>query len=160
MKINNNIMKTKVFMSALLCALAACSSSNDNDTTPPIITDEGVAACPSDCQVFKRGNVIPFQYVFTDDVELGNFNIEVHNNFDHHTHTTSAVECKADTIKTPVQPWVYNSDFDIPHGLKTYTAILNIDIPTDADAGDYHFMIRVTDKAGWQEIRSVAIRVE
>ena len=28
------------------------------------------------------------------------------------------------------------------------------------DDRDYHFMIRLTDRAGWQELRSVAIEVE
>jgi len=153
-------MKKTIFQLTLLCALVACSSSNDtNDLTPPTITDEGVSACPVDCQQFKRGSVIAFQYKFDDDTELGNYNIEVHNNFDHHTHGTSAVECSIDAVKKPVNPWVYNSDFEIPQGAKTYTAILNIDVPADVDAGDYHFMIRLTDKSGWQQLKSVAIKI-
>ena len=125
----------------------------------PEITTDGEQTCPVDCQQFKRGSVIPFHYLLSDNVELGSYNIEVHNNFDHHTHSTSAAECEIDAEKAPVNPWIYNSDFDIPQGQQTYTAIINIDIPADIDPGDYHFMVRLTDQAGWQQLKSMAIKI-
>ena len=153
-------MKKTIFSAFLLCALCACSSSDKTeDMTQPEITADGEQTCPVDCQQFKRGSVIPFHYLLSDNVELGSYNIEVHNNFDHHTHSTSAAECEIDAEKTPVNPWVYNSDFDIPQGLQTYTAIINIDIPADIDPGDYHFMVRLTDQAGWQQLKSMAIKI-
>jgi len=30
----------------------------------------------------------------------------------------------------------------------------------DIDPGEYHFMIRVTDASGWQQLRSVAIHIQ
>jgi hypothetical protein len=39
-------------------------------------------------------------------------------------------------------------------------AEVDIVVPEGVDEGDYHFMVRVTDRAGWQELRSVAIDVE
>ena len=125
----------------------------------PEIAADGEQTCPVDCQQFKRGSVIPFHYLLSDNVELGSYNIEVHNNFDHHTHSTSAAECEIDAEKAPVNPWVYNSDFDIPQGQQSYTATINIDIPADIDPGDYHFMVRLTDQAGWQQLRSMAIKI-
>jgi len=125
----------------------------------PEITADGEQTCPVDCQQFKRGSVIPFHYLLSDNVELGSYNIEVHNNFDHHTHSTSAAECEIEAEKAPINPWVYNSDFDIPQGQQTYAAIINIDIPADIDPGDYHFMVRLTDQAGWQQLRSMAIKI-
>ena len=93
----------KTFLSLiLLCALSACSSSDDSepkDMTYPEISDKGIVAVPTDCDVFNRGEVIPFNYLFTDDTELGSYNIEIHNNFDHHTHSTSSVECAMDAKK-------------------------------------------------------------
>ena len=88
-------MKKSILMISLLCALSACSSSDDDekDMQQPVITDQGITANPIDCQVYQRGETMPFHYVFTDDTELGNFNIEIHNNFDHHTHSTSSTEC-------------------------------------------------------------------
>ena len=71
----------------------------------PEISADGSDACPIDCQRFKRGSVIAFHYQFSDNVELGGYNIEVHNNFDHHTHSTSAAECEIESEKKPVNPF-------------------------------------------------------
>ena len=155
-------MKKNILTLMLLCALSACGSSDDNepkDMTYPVISDKGIVAVPTDCQVFKRGDVIPLNYLFTDDTELGSYNVEIHNNFDHHTHSTSSVECQMDAKKEPVKPWIYNQDFTIPAGQRSFTARHDIAIPSDIDAGDYHFMIRLTDRAGWQQLHAVAIKI-
>jgi hypothetical protein len=34
-----------------------------------------------------------------------------------------------------------------------------IDIPEGVDSGDYHLMVRLTDRTGWQAIRGVSIKV-
>lgn len=147
----------------LLCALSACSSSDDDEETKdmnyPVINTTDIVAVPTDCQVFKRGDVIPFNLLFTDDTELGAYNIEIHHNFDHHTHSTSSVECPMEAPKQPVKPWVFNLDFTIPSGQKSFTARHDIAIPSDIDTGDYHFMVRLTDRAGWQQIHAVAIKI-
>ena len=152
----------KLYLSlTLLCALCACSSSDDEtkDMTYPVINTTDIVAIPTDCDVFRRGEVIPFNYLFTDDTELGSYNIEIHHNFDHHTHSTSSVECPMEPIKKPVNAWVYNQDYTIPSGLRTYTASHEIKIPTDIDTGDYHFMVRLTDRAGWQQLHAVAVKI-
>ena len=146
----------------LLCALSACGSDDDEETkdmTYPVINTTDIVAVPTDCQVFKRGDVIPLNFLFTDDTELGSYNVEIHNNFDHHTHSTSSVECPMDAKKEPKNPWIYNQDFDIPSGQKTFTARHDIAIPADVDPGDYHFMVRLTDRAGWQQLHAVAIKI-
>ncbi|MBR1626224.1 MAG: DUF4625 domain-containing protein [Bacteroidales bacterium] len=139
----------------------ACGDKDDEkrDMQRPSITDKGIEVSPSNCQSFKRGDSIPFRYVFTDNEELGAYNIEIHNNFTHHTHSTAKEDCDLDTEKHPVNPWVYNHDFAIPQNSTEYTADFNIPVPKDKDVGDYHFMIRLTDKAGWQEIKSVEIKI-
>ncbi len=147
----------------LLMVLCACGSddgdSDTKDMTYPVISDEGIVANPTDCQQYKRGDVIPFNYIFTDNQELGWYNIKIHNNFDHHTHSTGAVECPMDEDKKAVAPWVFDESYNIPAGQRSYTAKFNIDIPAGIDPGDYHFMIRVTDRAGWQQLRAVAIKI-
>ncbi len=109
--------------------------------------------------MYHKGETIPFRYTFTDNMELGNFNLEIHNNFDHHSHSTSAGDCPLDPIKTPVNPWIYNQDFAIPTGATSYEAKVDIPIPYDIDNGDYHFMVRVTDKAGWQQLKAISIKI-
>ena len=156
-------MKNTYLSLILLCALSACSSSDDNekkDMTYPEISDKGIVAVPTDCEVFKRGEVIPLNYLFTDDTELGSYNIEIHNNFDHHTHGTSSVECPMEEEKAAVNAWVFNQDYEIPSGLRTYDAQIEIPIPDDVDPGDYHFMIRLTDHVGWQQLRAMAVKIQ
>ena len=158
-------MKQYIMILMLLCALSACSSSNDDenrDMTYPVISSQGIVAVPIDCEVFHRGDVIPFNYLFTDDTELGSYNIEIHHNFDRHTHSTSSVECQMDPKKSKeeiVNPWIYNQDFTIPAGQRSFTARHDITIPANIDTGDYHFMIRLIDRAGWQQLHAVAIKI-
>ncbi len=155
-------MKKNLLTLILLCALCACSSSDDNeakDMTYPVISSAGIVAAPIDCEVYHPGEVIPFNYVFTDDTELGSYNIEIHHNFDQHTHSTSSIECPMDAKKKPVNPWIYNQDFTIAPGQRSYTARHDISIPADIDPGDYHFMIRLTDRAGWQQLHAVAVKI-
>ena len=157
---------------ALALGFIACGEENNlKDMTKPVITDTGITCNPINCQVYHCGDTIPFRYVFEDETELGNFNIEIHNNFDHHTHSTEAddhdheggecedTEDEGQDHHEPVKPWIYNQSFQIPAGLKSYTAKINIPIPADCDEGDYHFMIRLTDRAGWQQIKGIAIIV-
>lgn len=96
---------------------AACSAADEAgaDLEKPVIAS-GAVASPADCQVYHRGETVAVRYVFSDNVELGNYNIEVHNNFDHHSHSTSAGDCDFDPKKQPVRPWVYNRSFAIPDG--------------------------------------------
>ena len=124
----------------------------------PEIAD-GSRPSPVDCQAYSKGESIQFSYLFIDNVELGNFNIEIHHNFDHHSHSTSAGDCHLEPKKQPVNPWVYNQDYTIPAGKKTYAAEVDIPIPENIDAGDYHLMIRVTDKSGWQQLKTVSIKI-
>lgn len=157
-------MKQTILSFTLLCALCACSSAEENesrDMTLPVISEEGIVANPIECQEYHPGDVLPVQYVFTDNVELGNYNIEVHNNFDHHTHSGSAVECELEPQKEAgAHAWVFNQDYAIPAGQRSYTARVDIPIPADAETGDYHFMIRLTDRAGWQQLKAVAIKIK
>lgn len=152
-------MKKNLFALLLLSTLCACGDT-DKDETAPIISADGIVANPIDCQVYNRGDVIPFTYVFTDDRELGKFNIEVHPNFNHHTHSTTSVDCELDDKKEEVHAWVFNQDYDIPSGLRTYTPRVDIPIPADVDPGDYHFMVRLTDRVGWQQLHAVAIKIK
>ena len=156
-------MKYNFLILLPLLALGACNDSSDSESKDmeyPVITSGSEEASPSNCQIYERGGTIPFTYVFTDDTELGAFNIEVHHNFDHHTHSTSSVECEMEPNKKALHPWIFNEDFSIPSGQTTYSPQLEIPIPEDIDTGDYHFVIRVTDRAGWQQICAVAVKIK
>lgn len=176
-------MKNLKYMGLLLAIVSivtigftACGSDDDDkDMTPPVISSEGLEANPINCQEYHRGDVIPFQYLFTDNKELGNFNIEIHNNADHHSHSTEAddhdhdgSECEEehdhdhddDADDSDAAYWVYNESFPISAGQRSHMARLDIPVPANIKPGDYHFMIRLTDRAGWQQLKAVAIKIE
>ncbi len=151
---------------AALAAVTGCEDDNadgeavDKEKPEILYADSGEdISNPGNCQQYGVGDTIPFRYTFTDNAGLGNINIEIHNNFDHHSHGTTMVDCQLDPKKDPVNPWIYNQDYAVPAGLKRYRAAIDIPIPKDIDPGDYHFMIRVTDINAWQQIRAVSIKV-
>ena len=153
-------MKSKVILLAILLAACAACTETERDMEKPVITAEGITASPAECDSYRRGDTIHFCYRLTDNVELGRYNIEVHSNHDHHTHSTSAVDCELEPASEAVNPWVFNADYDIPAATTDYVATAEIVVPTDIDPGDYHFMVRVTDGAGWQQLRSMAIKLQ
>lgn len=124
--------------------------------------------------LLKANVVIPFRYIFEDDVELGSFNIEVHSNFDHHSHSTEAdnhdhegAECEEHNHEHgggepegDGEAWYFNKDYSIPAGQKTYEAHLDIPIPANAKHGAYHFMVKLTDKAGFSTHKALSIIIE
>ena len=143
--------------------LSSCSNDEEDggkDMEKPTVSDDRTKDDPIPCERYKRGEVIPFRSTFTDNVELGSISLNIHNNFDHHTHGTAKDDCPLDPIKKPVNPWVFNQTIKIPAGQKTYEGKLDIPIPTDIDPGDYHFMVYITDKAGWQNWKAVSFHVE
>ena len=40
-----------------------------------------------------------------------------------------------------------------------FHASVDIDIPENIDTGDYHFMVRLTDKAGWQQLKGISLKI-
>jgi hypothetical protein len=148
-----------VFSLAIICILLSCGRNDDLDMEKPAIDMSGASAFPLTCDIVYRGESFTFKAVFTDNRELGNYTNEIHNNIDHHSHSTDNVECEPDEKKTPVNPFIYNKDFHIPAGMVSCEAGNSIHIPEDADTGDYHFMIRLTDKAGWQQLKAVSIKI-
>jgi len=162
-------------VSVLTLSIVSCGSDGDDkDMTPPAITDKGIdVPSPINCEVYHPGDVLAVRYMLTDDVELGSYNIEVHDNFDHHTHSTEGdhdhegTECE-DTgdhhhdgsEEAEGTVWKYNESFKTPAGATTYAIHQDITVPKDARHGDYHFMIKVTDRAGWSSLKALSIKVE
>jgi hypothetical protein len=55
-------------------------SSDENQTGKPSISMDGEDAFPQNCVTLYRGESFEFNAIFTDEQELGSFNIEIHNN--------------------------------------------------------------------------------
>lgn len=154
-------MKSKLlFILPLILLLAtACSKDEEKDTEKPVIDMSSPEAFPQPCDTVFIGEVFVFNAIFTDNAELGSYNIELHHNFDQHTHGSHEETCPMDTLKAPVNPFYYNESFTIPAGNLTFSAEKEIAIPQDMDAGDYHFMVKLTDKEGWQSWQSVSLKM-
>lgn len=150
MKIKNSILLLSTFF-----ALSSCENI-DKDTESPVITE---IYFPQNCDTLHRGSTFTYRLVAVDDKDLGSYSIELHQNFDHHTHSTSAVECIMDEDKTPVNPFYYNEDFEVPVKLWEFVIEGQISIPFDIDPGDYHFEIQLTDEAGWQTYEGISVKI-
>lgn len=125
---------------------------------PEIVVTEN--SFPLQCSVLQRGSTVEFKALFTDNVELGGFSLDIHHNFDHHTHSTEVSDCNEEPVKAPVNPWLLIQTYSIPEGMTEYEGSAEIEVPADIDPGDYHFLIRVTDQEGWQTLQGLSIKIE
>lgn len=136
----------------------SCNDDNKDDIYPVIDMSEE-NAFPSNCAVVHPGETFTFRAVFSDNRELGSYSIEIHHNFDHHTHSTDVEECEMEPDKEPDQPFKFIEEYDIPPGQKQYEAQVDISVPDTIDTGDYHFMVRLTDASGWQTLKGISIKI-
>lgn len=160
------IFKILLFLFLQSLLLNSCEKDDVDKETPEIDLDIQ-EAFPTNCDTLYFGETFTFQALFTDNLELGSdkaFSIDIHNNFDHHSHSTEVTECNFDPVKKPVNPFIFIQDYSIPEGLKEYTTDLSIEIPLRNnnelfDEGDYHFFISLTDKEGWSAQKGLSIKI-
>jgi hypothetical protein len=150
-----------LLLAAVTLLAGACDKDDPTiDTEYPVIDANAAGTFPVQCSVVKRGEKFTFKSTFSDNARLGSYSLDIHHNFDHHTHSTEVSDCDTDPVKKPVNPFLLIKSFDIPENLRTYTASQEIEVPANIDPGDYHFMIRLTDKEGWQTIRGISIKIQ
>ncbi|NGM65392.1 DUF4625 domain-containing protein [Sphingobacterium sp. SGR-19] len=155
------IKKLTLFMLLGAFSFSSCEKDNDEttvDNDAPVIDLSG-DAFPVQCSTLKRGETFTFKTKFSDNVELGTYSIDIHHNFDHHSHSTEFEECDLQPKKDPVKPFLFIKSYDIPSGQKTYEAVQQIEVPADIDPGDYHFMVSVSDHVGWNTIKGLSISI-
>jgi hypothetical protein len=148
----------KLFLFILITVLSSCGDTVKDEELPKIDMT-GDTSFPQNCVTVYRGEIFTFKALFTDNIELGSYSIEMHHNFDHHTHSTSSQECEMGAIKVPVKPLLILNEYSIPAGKTNYSALIEINVPSDVDTGDYHFMVRLTDKSGWQTFKGISMKV-
>jgi len=159
-------MKTiyKILLLIITTSIFACSENDDKDDQKPEIMMTGVDVFPKNCDTLYFGEPFTFRIHLSDNQELGSYSISMHNNFDHHSHSTEVTECTLDPVKTPVNPLTFIEDYSIPEGTKEYDVNMSVEIPFGEgaelfDDGDYHFFISLTDKAGWSEQKGLSIKI-
>src|SRR5690606_19363291 len=97
---NNNTI-TKFLLIAF--TFLGCSKDNETvDTEYPVIDITSEDAFPVQCSTIERGETFTFRASFTDNVALGSYSLDIHHNFDQHTHSTEVDECDLEPVKKPV----------------------------------------------------------
>ena len=153
-------LKYICFLSFIIC-IAACSDDNsiDKDLDKPTITINYNEGFPQGCTELSRGETYNFRTQVTDNKELASYSIDIHHNFDHHTHDDQGVQCDLEAIKTAVNPLIFMENYSVEDGVMTHEINISITIPNDIDTGDYHCAYSVTDVTGWQSRTSVDIKI-
>jgi len=152
--------KALILFACIFSLIFSVSCENEEkDTELPVIMMNGTEHFPQNCDTVFIGESFTFSARFTDNYELGSYTIDIHHNFDHHSHSTDVADCPAEPVKSATNPFLLIEQLDMPDGINEYDASLTIEIPEGADPGDYHMMVRLTDKTGWQAIRGISIKV-
>jgi hypothetical protein len=152
-----------LILAITLFIFTACTKEKIDDQRPSI--DLSIpGAFPQNCDTLWLGETFSFRVLFTDNRSLGSFSIEIHENFDHHAHSTEVTECELNPIKQPVNPFLFIQNFGIPEGLTEYEANVEIQIPAGNsagifDEGDYHFFISLTDREGWSDQKGLSVKI-
>ena len=119
-------MKTlNIFIAILGLSIISCEKT-EPDTTKPVITLES----PTSEEV-HIGDTLHLHALFSDDVALGSFQIEIHEGGEH-SHGRSEFDWDTTGTLSGTAGMVHT----------------NIDIPETAEAGEYHLIINCTDSAG------------
>lgn len=136
-------MKKTSFYASLICLLTvssqlfiACDKDDKGDTTKPVITLHE----PEEGQVLKIGGDVHFEMDLADDVMLKSYKIDIHNNFDNHTH--------ANTKSGDEVPFVFRKEYDVSGQRTAHIHHHDIVIPENAHEGKYHLMVYCLDAAG------------
>src|SRR5690625_1651642 len=96
-----------ILLSITALFFAGCSKKDvKKDDTPPKIDLSIEGAFPDQCSELKRGTTVTMKVKLTDDMELGSYGVDIHNNFDHHSHSTEIGLCSNDPVKEPDHPFL------------------------------------------------------
>ncbi|WP_207436021.1 DUF4625 domain-containing protein [Sabulibacter ruber] len=143
----------KLLPLSLLFALffSACGDEDTEqekpDTENPVISllqsspnyGKGTVCSQAETHVFpvSTGGKLTLHLQLTDDVNLSQYKIDVHNNFDCHGHRSGL---RRGT------PWFMVRIKEATG--KDFKAIEELEVPSDATPGNYHLLLYATDKAG------------
>lgn len=165
-----NYIKIKPFIWNLLSVLLvlalyiSCENDSDKDTQKPEILLNQQNAFPKGCDTLYFGESFTFKALLKDNAMLSSYSIEIHHNFDHHSHSTEFTTCEFDPDKEAVNPLKTVLDFSVPEGLMEYETNNTIKLESENskasfDPGDYHFTINLVDKNGWSTIKGLNVKI-
>lgn len=148
------------FLPAILL-LASCSSDDSmgKDEQKPTISIDYNEGFPQSCTQLVKGETYIFRARVTDNRALASYSLDIHHNFDHHTHDDQGIHCDLGPIKKAVNPLIFMENYAIENGSTAYEINIPLTIPSDIDTGDYHCSYSVTDQTGWQARTSIDIKI-
>lgn len=146
-----------LFVVFLLISLFSCSKEDEvKDEQKPTVK----LKYPTSCAELKRGQKFTVKAIVSDNVALASYAIDFHNNFDHHTHDSQGSKCNLEPVKNKTaKTFTFLENYELKGKPKQYEISKEITIPTDADTGDYHCHISVTDDTGWSVNTSVDVKI-
>lgn len=124
--------------------------NDETDTESPNI----ILHTPIEEQMFKTGESIPIHILFSDNVGVASYKIEIHIEDDGHTHKSAELE-----------EWFYSVSHEILNSPKSYELTDEIYIPIEINGkliekGHYHFGVYVLDSSGNEQQTSIEIEIE
>lgn len=139
----------------------SCSSDNDKvkDEERPTVSINFSEGFPQACETLQRGETYTFRAMATDNEALASYSLDLHHNFDHHTHDDQGTTCNLEAVKEAVNPFIYMENFSLDGSQKEHEIEIEVEIPEDIDTGDYHSSFSVTDETGWQSRTAVDIKI-
>ncbi|WP_159517539.1 DUF4625 domain-containing protein [Sunxiuqinia indica] len=143
MKTYHNTHTTLIISIFTIAILSSCNKDEVDNTQPIITIDE-----PMENDTLYIGSDAHFECDFSDDTELSSYKIEIHNDFDEHSHVKS-ISIEEDSVA-----FSYQNSWSFDEGLKnTHIHHHEIVIPETIGGvrtaqGNYHFGIYCTDIAG------------
>ena len=150
----------RLAMLLLVVGFTSCQSKEDEiDTQPPVIDMAFADAFPQQCEVLQRGETYSIVALFTDNSRLGSYSLDIHHNFDHHTHDDQGTQCELDAVKSAINPMILMENRPVEGGPRSFEIEISVAIPLVVDPGDYHCAFSVTDRNGWQGRTSVDIKI-
>lgn len=155
-----NLIQKYVYAACVILLAVSCSSSDSvKDEEKPTITINYDGGFPQACQILKRGETYSFKAQTTDNLALASYSLDIHHNFDHHTHDDQQESCDLEATKTAVNPLIFIENYAIEAAVTSYEISISVTIPNDIDTGDYHCSYSVTDETGWQSRTSIDIKI-
>ena len=131
------LLSTSIITTSLL--FTSCDSDNDGDTIPPVIN----LIAPAEGGTLKIGDEhgVHLEMELSDNEMLSSYKVEIHNDFDGHTHTKS--------LKSEeTTPFSFQKSWDVSGKKNATIHHHEIMIPENATPGNYHLMVYCTDAAG------------
>ena len=98
-------------ISLLISTTLLLSCEEEYDVEPPVIK----VLSPEPCAIEQFGNSIRLHAILSDNEGLKGYKLNIHHNFDHHTHGNHKEVCEMDDKKDANNPFLKAWSDDLPN---------------------------------------------